>query len=446
MRGVPVRIELGPRDIENNVCVVVRRDTGEKQTIELSKLKDELETILEDIQKSMFEACKKHVEERTTVAKTLEEFEKNINENQGYIKTMWCGDVECEDKIKELTGAHSRCMPFNQEHISDTCVVCGKENELVAVGSCDHRRVCSYCAMKSRLHYDYKKCPICLQVLDQIFICEFTDKTPYSTLVKKKDEFYEDEEFDKSHIYYTSIEGKEEALKLRGFNCPLRSCHAETFENINSLSEHLNKVHKRFYCPYCLKENKTFLSEMNIYNKANLEDHIKYGEYESMEEMEHDTISLSNYIYNEINNKFYVYIGITNDKDNLVKLTNYFSKLGYNELGEGLTAKAIDRMLNRELPPTEPQTVPETQPVIATTPVPATNPTPQTTAPTEKKEKSIAIPLIMLILVFVLGGYIVFSIFGDKWFGNSNNNYNSTTRDNTEVVENTKTKMPKIIK
>lgn len=100
----------------------------------------------------------------------------------------------------------------------------------------------------------------------------------------------------------------------------------------------------------------------------------------------------------------------------------------------------IDRMLNREVPTTEPQTVPETQPVIATTPVPVTNPAPQTTAPTEKKEKSIAIPLIMLILVFVLGGYIVFSIFGDKWFGNSNNNYYSTTGDNTEVVENTKTK------
>ena len=161
-----------------------------------------------------------------------------------------------------------------------TCVVCSKENELVAVGSCDHRRVCSYCSMKSRLHYDYKKCPICLKILDLVFICEFTDKTPFENLCKKKDEFYEDEEFDKCQIYYTTIEAKEEALKLRGFNCPLRSCKAETFENINSLSEHLGKVHKRYYCPYCLKENKLFLSEMNIYNQKNLEDHIKYGEYD----------------------------------------------------------------------------------------------------------------------------------------------------------------------
>ena len=161
-----------------------------------------------------------------------------------------------------------------------TCVVCSKENELVAVGSCDHRRVCSYCSMKSRLHYDYRKCPICLKILDLIFICDFTDKTPFENLCKRKDEFYEDEEFDKCQIYYTTIEGKEEALKLRGFNCPLRSCKADTFENMNSLSEHLSKIHKRYYCPYCLKENKLFLSEMNIYNQKNLEDHIKYGEYE----------------------------------------------------------------------------------------------------------------------------------------------------------------------
>ena len=168
----------------------------------------------------------------------------------------------------------------SQNAPSFTCVVCSKENDLVAVGSCDHRRVCSYCVMKSRLHYDYKKCPICLKILDTIFICEFTDKTPYEKLLKKKEEFYEDEEFDKCQIYYTTIEGKEEALQLRGFNCPLRSCKSETFENINALSEHLNKIHKRFYCPYCLKENKLFLSQMSIYNQKNLEDHIKYGEYD----------------------------------------------------------------------------------------------------------------------------------------------------------------------
>lgn len=70
-----------------------------------------------------------------------------------------------------------------------TCVVCGKDKELVAVGKCDHRRVCSYCVMKSRLHYNYKKCPICLEILDIVFICEFTDKTPFKDLMAKKGNF-----------------------------------------------------------------------------------------------------------------------------------------------------------------------------------------------------------------------------------------------------------------
>lgn len=127
MRGVPVRIELGPRDIENNVCVVVRRDTAEKIVINLDELNEKLQEILEDIQKNMYEECKRIRENRTTTALNLDEFVKNINENQGYIKTMWCGDEECENKIKELTGAHSRCIPFEQEHIGDKCVCCGKD-------------------------------------------------------------------------------------------------------------------------------------------------------------------------------------------------------------------------------------------------------------------------------------------------------------------------------
>lgn len=133
MRGVPVRIELGPRDIENGVCVVVRRDNGEKLTISLNEIETKLEEILEDIQKNMYNECLKRREDKTTIAKNMEEFEKNINENQGYVKTMWCGNEECEDKIKEVTGAHSRCIPFEQEHISDTCVCCGKPANTMVV-------------------------------------------------------------------------------------------------------------------------------------------------------------------------------------------------------------------------------------------------------------------------------------------------------------------------
>lgn len=133
LRGVPVRIELGPRDIEAGKCVVVRRDTLEKIEVELNELHTKLQEILDEIQKNMFEECKQRVINKTTIATNLEEFVKNINENQGYVKTMWCGDEECENKIKELTGAHSRCIPFEQEPISDTCVCCGKKADKMVV-------------------------------------------------------------------------------------------------------------------------------------------------------------------------------------------------------------------------------------------------------------------------------------------------------------------------
>ena len=133
MRGVPVRIEMGPRDIENGVCVAVRRDTLEKQEIKLEDLSSELGILLEDIQANMFAECKKRLEEKTTVATNMEEFAKNMEENQGFVKSMWCGAEACEDKIREVTGAKSRCIPFEQEHISDTCVCCGKKADKMVV-------------------------------------------------------------------------------------------------------------------------------------------------------------------------------------------------------------------------------------------------------------------------------------------------------------------------
>ena len=169
----------------------------------------------------------------------------------------------------------------NQNISSFTCIVCGNEEELVSVGECNHCQVCSYCSMKSRLLYDYKKCPICLKFLEIIFICEITNKIPYETLIKKKEEFYQDIEFDECGIYYITKDGKEKALKLRGFKCPIKNCNKKKFDNINKLSHHLNKSHKNFYCPYCLKENKLFLSQMKIYNQIELNDHIKYGEFDN---------------------------------------------------------------------------------------------------------------------------------------------------------------------
>jgi len=128
MRGVPVRIEIGPRDIENNKCVIVRRDTLEKQECVLNELEDKLEKLMIEIQQNMYNMCMENVKNKTTIAINMEEFEKNINEHQGFIKAMWCGDAECEEHIHNVTGAKSRCIPFKEEkNISDVCVVCGKK-------------------------------------------------------------------------------------------------------------------------------------------------------------------------------------------------------------------------------------------------------------------------------------------------------------------------------
>lgn len=127
MKGIPVRIEIGPRDIENGQCIVVRRDTLEKMTVKLDELNETVSKLLVDIQQNMYNMCKEVRVKRTNVAHNMEEFEKEINENQGYIKAMWCGDPECEEKIHEITGAKSRCIPYEQEHIDDKCVVCGKQ-------------------------------------------------------------------------------------------------------------------------------------------------------------------------------------------------------------------------------------------------------------------------------------------------------------------------------
>lgn len=126
MKGVPVRVEIGPKDIENNQCILARRDTMEKVTVSLDELETAIPQLLETIQKDMLQKARENRDKNTRAAVTLDEFVNTIESNPGFIKAMWCGDRECEDKIKEVAGATSRCMPFEQEHLSDTCVCCGK--------------------------------------------------------------------------------------------------------------------------------------------------------------------------------------------------------------------------------------------------------------------------------------------------------------------------------
>ena len=126
MRGIPLRVEIGPRDIAEGKCVVVRRDTREKITCDIAALPEKIAELLPAIQKDMYERAKKHLEDHTFEAPDKETFEALFEETKGFVKAMWCGSRECEEKIKEDYSVTSRCIPYKQEKLSDVCVCCGK--------------------------------------------------------------------------------------------------------------------------------------------------------------------------------------------------------------------------------------------------------------------------------------------------------------------------------
>ena len=127
MKGVPLRLEIGPKDIEKNQCVLVRRDTREKTFVPLENLEAEIDRLLKELASSIYEKARANLERRTYACTTIDEIRKALAENgDGFIKAMWCGDEACEDAVKEQTGVGSRCIPFGQEKLSDVCVCCGK--------------------------------------------------------------------------------------------------------------------------------------------------------------------------------------------------------------------------------------------------------------------------------------------------------------------------------
>ncbi len=126
MRGVPVRLEIGPRDIENNVCVLVRRDTREKTTASLDSLPQTISAMLDDFAAAIYQKAKDNLDGNIVSARTIDEMKKALEGRPRFVKAMWCGDEKCEEAIKELTGMPSRCIPFEQEHVGDVCPVCGK--------------------------------------------------------------------------------------------------------------------------------------------------------------------------------------------------------------------------------------------------------------------------------------------------------------------------------
>ena len=127
MRGIPIRIEIGPKDMQAGQCVLVRRDTREKTIVLLEQLETAVKELLEKIQNDMFERAKTHRDAHIYDAHNYEEFTQIILNKPGFVRGMWCGEQECEDKVKEDFAATARCMPFqDQEKISSVCVCCGK--------------------------------------------------------------------------------------------------------------------------------------------------------------------------------------------------------------------------------------------------------------------------------------------------------------------------------
>ena len=133
MRGIPLRLEVGPRDIENKVCVLVRRDTLEKIEVSMDEIETKVAELLDTMQKDMLEKARAHMAAETTEAKTAAEFKAHFEKGNGFVEAMWCGDRACEDKIKEELGVTSRCMPFEQKEIIGTCVCCGKPAQKMVI-------------------------------------------------------------------------------------------------------------------------------------------------------------------------------------------------------------------------------------------------------------------------------------------------------------------------
>lgn len=133
MKGIPLRLEIGPRDIENSQCMSVRRDTLEKQPLSLSDIENTVKDLLDEIQKNMFIEAKQNLDNNTFKAETIEELKEIIGTKGGFVKAMWCGDEECEKRLKEEAGVTSRCIPFDQEEFADKCVCCGKQAKHMVV-------------------------------------------------------------------------------------------------------------------------------------------------------------------------------------------------------------------------------------------------------------------------------------------------------------------------
>ena len=128
MKGVPLRVEIGPKDMEKEQCCICRRDSGEKVFVPLAELEETVKRLLDEVHEGLYNRAKKNLEDHTRVCLTLDEVKEYMETEGGFAKTMWCGELDCELQMKEKAGVSSRCMPLKQEVLGENkCVCCGKQ-------------------------------------------------------------------------------------------------------------------------------------------------------------------------------------------------------------------------------------------------------------------------------------------------------------------------------
>jgi len=133
MKGVPLRLEIGPRDIEENMCVIVRRDTGEKLHVALKDLEQEIAKLLDMVHDELLERARKNLAARTYDAFSIDEMKEKLDKKIGFFRAMWCGSADCEKEINDKTALRARCIPFEQKKIADVCVYCGKPADTMVI-------------------------------------------------------------------------------------------------------------------------------------------------------------------------------------------------------------------------------------------------------------------------------------------------------------------------
>ena len=127
MKGVPLRLEIGPKDIEKGQCVLVTRHNREKHVVSLDELETAVPALLKEVHDGLYERALENRRKRTYACRSLEDIVRVLEEKgDGFIEAMWCGDEACEIRMKEEAGMTSRCIPFAQQHLADTCAICGK--------------------------------------------------------------------------------------------------------------------------------------------------------------------------------------------------------------------------------------------------------------------------------------------------------------------------------